>query len=366
MISATRLLSHPAKRWRLSSSGRRLASASPSAAAPAAPASEFSRDRTYSLASAVGGAAGLTALGLGWASDTRTGCEPSAEIPLWQTVRDEEGEGKGKTLLRTIAPGDCHPGGDDGDGGKSLSAFASATEHGLFNGDEDGADDWEEVDGDDGGEAAPAATAHAVAGRFASFSPGATPSNLQPRRSIRPTHRGAEQEDGAERRARPLATAAAVAAAQEDRRDLAKRITAVRHNTHGRNQVYTKNMYFYQSTKVKDFCTRKLRVFALPSSATLGLEVAYLLGTELHSIDVGAFADGEARAGLRARRHGARDALLRPRRPVRVNRARCPRLATSSRQARPASGSTTRCGGRRSSCCAPPRPPTPSWSCCSR
>jgi len=72
-----------------------------------------------------------------------------------------------------------------------------------------------------------------------------------------------------------------------------KRITNVRKNGLGSHQVYTKNMYFYQSSKIKEYMQNKFRLFALPSSEHLGKEMAYLLGTELNSVNVGAFTDGE-------------------------------------------------------------------------
>mmetsp|Transcript_26286 Transcript_26286/g.52346 ORF Transcript_26286/g.52346 Transcript_26286/m.52346 type:complete len:777 (+) Transcript_26286:185-2515(+) len=72
-----------------------------------------------------------------------------------------------------------------------------------------------------------------------------------------------------------------------------QRIHTVRSNALGQNQVYTKQMYFYQSSSVRDTVKSKFRLFALPSSERLGKEMAFLLGTELNCIDVGAFTDGE-------------------------------------------------------------------------
>jgi len=60
------------------------------------------------------------------------------------------------------------------------------------------------------------------------------------------------------------------------------------------DQVYTKNMYFYKSGAIMPGNVRnKFRLFALPSSESLGREMAFLLDTELNSIDVGAYNDGE-------------------------------------------------------------------------
>lgn len=72
-----------------------------------------------------------------------------------------------------------------------------------------------------------------------------------------------------------------------------RRIDTVRRRGLGRNQVYTKKMYFYQCTKIRESMRERFRLFALPSSEHLGKEMAYLLGTSLNLINVGSFADGE-------------------------------------------------------------------------
>ncbi|KAL3787164.1 hypothetical protein ACHAW5_004734 [Stephanodiscus triporus] len=72
-----------------------------------------------------------------------------------------------------------------------------------------------------------------------------------------------------------------------------RRIDTVRRRGLGRNQVYTKKMYFYQCTKIRESMRERFRLFALPSSENLGKEMAYLLGTSLSLINVGSFADGE-------------------------------------------------------------------------
>lgn len=61
----------------------------------------------------------------------------------------------------------------------------------------------------------------------------------------------------------------------------------------GLGEVYTKKMYFYQSTQIRDDKRWRFRLFALPSSEHLGKEIAYLLGSSLNLISVGSFADGE-------------------------------------------------------------------------
>jgi phosphoribosylpyrophosphate synthetase len=72
-----------------------------------------------------------------------------------------------------------------------------------------------------------------------------------------------------------------------------KCIDTVRRKGLGLDQVYTKRMYFYQSTKIREDKRERFRLFALPSSEYLGKEMAYLLGTSLNLINVGSFADGE-------------------------------------------------------------------------
>ncbi|KAL3807505.1 hypothetical protein ACHAXA_008263 [Cyclostephanos tholiformis] len=70
-------------------------------------------------------------------------------------------------------------------------------------------------------------------------------------------------------------------------------VDAVRRRGLGRDQVYTKRMYFYQCTKIRGDMRDRFRLFALPSSENLGREMAYLLSTSLNLINVGSFADGE-------------------------------------------------------------------------
>ena len=72
-----------------------------------------------------------------------------------------------------------------------------------------------------------------------------------------------------------------------------RRIDTVRRRGLGRDQVYTKKMYFYQCTQIRENMRSRFRLFALPSSEDLGKEMAYLLGTSLNVISVGSYADGE-------------------------------------------------------------------------
>jgi len=73
-----------------------------------------------------------------------------------------------------------------------------------------------------------------------------------------------------------------------------KRINTIRRRGLDDNHVYTKKMYFYQSTQIRDDKRWRFRLFALPSSENLGKEMAFLLGTSLNLISVGSFADGES------------------------------------------------------------------------
>jgi hypothetical protein len=73
-----------------------------------------------------------------------------------------------------------------------------------------------------------------------------------------------------------------------------KRINTIRRRGLDANHVYTKKMYFYQSTQIRDDKRWRFRLFALPSSENLGKEMAFLLGTSLNLISVGSFADGES------------------------------------------------------------------------
>mmetsp|Transcript_33551 Transcript_33551/g.61672 ORF Transcript_33551/g.61672 Transcript_33551/m.61672 type:complete len:275 (+) Transcript_33551:3-827(+) len=204
------------------------------------------------------------------------------------------------------------------DSGKSERAFISALKNGLFDTYDDGAEDWEEEidkkandntddsslpNEDDVGDVIP--TNNAVTEHFMSFSPVTTPIvNIKPRMSHRHTNRRTSEEDedddddGTES-SELLATSKDVgsvdaSASTEAEGVILDRMNTVRRNGLGKDQVYTKKMYFYQSSQVKDAKKKfRLRLFALPSSEKMGKEMAYLLGTSLNCIDVGSFTDGE-------------------------------------------------------------------------
>lgn len=150
-----------------------------------------------------------------------------------------------------------------------------------------------------------APNSNAVTEHFVSFSPLSAPVNIQPRMSIRHTNRKAKRDENNTPASGLIATSyaslknadkAPPLTKEEVARNekiIAKRITSVRSDVLGHNQVYTKNMYFFQSSQVKETKRNKFRLFALPSSENLGKEMAYLLGTGLNCLSVGAFTDGE-------------------------------------------------------------------------
>eukprot|EP00581_Thalassiosira_minuscula_P009974 CAMPEP_0183710200 /NCGR_PEP_ID=MMETSP0737-20130205/6000_1 /TAXON_ID=385413 /ORGANISM="Thalassiosira miniscula, Strain CCMP1093" /LENGTH=625 /DNA_ID=CAMNT_0025938427 /DNA_START=79 /DNA_END=1956 /DNA_ORIENTATION=- len=312
MIHARKLFTHHARRLRLHD-GRPLASMST--------ATGNSCEQDWSIVSGIG-AAGLTALGLGFAAKSCVDERPVANCEL---MRDETSTplrtaghdghaaeaGEGKPRFWTIPPNELSAKDNDDGLGKSERAFASAMENNLFNTYEDGADDWEEAH-DDGSNVNnndndDVPSTNAVMEHFVSFSPMSAPVNIQPRMSIRHTNRrpSIKEEDEHQHNSTPennnnnslLATSEAFAAnatpTKDDKEVALNRITTIRRNGLGHNQVYTKQMYFYQSTKIKEEKKERFRLFALPSSQDLGKEMAYLLGTSLNCIDVGAFADGE-------------------------------------------------------------------------
>jgi len=322
MIRATKLFSHHGAR-RLQNGTRTIASstqASSTGAAAGAVATGVSSNDNWSAMAIAAGCASLSALAVGLAS----GCKdenPSAAAkceemdrssPSWnsQEYQDEE-EGEPTIRWRTIPVDKLSvKGTDGGDGGKSERAFSSALKNGLFNTYADGADDLEEADDDDDDtiKASPNSvtsdsnaklpTDNAITERFVSFSPPISPpaTVLRPRTSIRHSNRRA-QEDNASLMAtsidKALLREPAPTDAKVDKEAIIKRIDSVRENNLSHNQVYTKNMYYFQSTQIKENMRKRFSLFALPSSERLGEEMASLLGTSLNCLHVGAFTDGE-------------------------------------------------------------------------
>ena len=217
---------------------------------------------------------------------------------------------------------------DNNDGlHRSELAFMQATQNGIFKTFENDMDGYEQTDDEDedGNEEnnpAPCTNMEQLQ-HFVSIPQvgSSTSVNVQPRMSIRHTNRKAQRETPQENGSNLLlassasdinsvnipdyerikkkekellkTTSEAVEKEKIKRERVNKRITNVRNNGLGSHQVYTKNMYFYQSSKIKEYMQNKFRLFALPSSEHLGKEMAYLLGTELNSVNVGAFTDGE-------------------------------------------------------------------------
>jgi len=300
--------------------------ASASAATPAAATGDSYSENW--LSGAAVGAASLSALGLGLAAKNRADenstakCELCEEMPPWRMAgaeAEEEGRGgeEGKNRFRTIPTSELKVRGDDG---KSERAFASALENGLFQTYDDGADDWEEADeeadnvnnsnnnsGNNEIDGIGVPATNVVTQHFVSFSPLSPSVNLQSRMSHRHTNRRVREEedqhpDIPEAGSDLLATSdgGGVAAVEGKRKSdvIINKINTVRRNGLGKNQVYTKKMYFYEASHFRDdhkgrSSASKFRLFALPSSEQMGKEMAYLLGTSLNCIDVGAFTDGE-------------------------------------------------------------------------
>jgi len=251
----------------------------------------------------IGVAAGLTLLGVGFAcADERSViCDQPNDM-----AQDESDSSFRTTSASEIKANGC-------DVSKSERAFAFAMANGLFNAYEDGADNYEyDLDADEedvgavnrGGDG-PAT--NAVVEKFVSFSP-VNAVNVQPRMSIRHTNRKANEQKSVLATSRWKDTFpddANDTRTDEEKKDvIIQRINTVRRNGLGQNQVYTKQMYFYQAAQVKDFMRERFRLFALPSSENLGKEMALLLGTNLNAINVGAFNDGETSVKVEDRVRG--------------------------------------------------------------
>eukprot|EP00573_Skeletonema_grethae_P005700 CAMPEP_0201692336 /NCGR_PEP_ID=MMETSP0578-20130828/5258_1 /ASSEMBLY_ACC=CAM_ASM_000663 /TAXON_ID=267565 /ORGANISM="Skeletonema grethea, Strain CCMP 1804" /LENGTH=574 /DNA_ID=CAMNT_0048177695 /DNA_START=110 /DNA_END=1834 /DNA_ORIENTATION=+ len=254
---------------------------------------------------AVGVAAGLTFLGIGFA------CANERSVNCDQT-HNEMAQGESDSSFRTLSASEIKAAGCDMN--KSERAFAFATANGLFNAYEDGADNYVyESDADDeeavqaGNSSGDCPATNAVVEKFVSFSP-ANAVNIQPRMSIRHTNRKASKQESLLATSRWKETfpdKADDTRTDEEKKDvIVKRINSVQRNGLGQNQVYTQQMYFYQAAQVKDYLRDRFRLFALPSSESLGKEMALLLDTSLNAINVGAFTDGETSVKVEDRVRG--------------------------------------------------------------
>jgi len=275
-------------------------------------------------------AAGLSALGVGFAINNHINYneKPSSlaqcEVNSVNPVQQEEEKARFETIpLNKLSM-------DNNDGlHRSELAFMQATQNGIFKSFENDMDGYEQTDDDEdedeNEESNPApCTNMEQLQHFVSIPQvgSSTSVNVQPRMSIRHTNRKAQRDvtpqenvsnlllasstsdinsvnipdyERIKKKEKELlkTTSEAVEKEKIKRERVNKRITNVRKNGLGSHQVYTKNMYFYQSSKIKEYMQNKFRLFALPSSEHLGKEMAYLLGTELNSVNVGAFTDGE-------------------------------------------------------------------------
>lgn len=258
------------------------------------------------------GAAGLAALAVMGGISQRWRCAEEDETSLVKcevvshdrTSTSENEPMLSKPVFRVIPSSELSSLHDDSDLAKSKRACAHAFESELFATYEDGADDWVEMDDrndthahSNTDNAANDISSNAVLDHFVSFSSSNEPLNLKPRTSIRHTNRTMQQD---RRDDHLLATSDGIEVAGPEiaggsncKDTVLDRMNIVRGQGLRDNQVYTKKMYFYQSVQIKEHMRNKFRLFALPSSENLGKEMALLLGTGLHCVNVGAFSDGE-------------------------------------------------------------------------
>eukprot|EP00804_Cyclotella_cryptica_P015970 CCRYP_004145-RA/>CCRYP_004145-RA protein AED:0.00 eAED:0.00 QI:284/1/1/1/1/1/2/690/600 len=199
---------------------------------------------------------------------------------------------------------------------KSMRAYSNAVEHDLF----------QEELVSSGMVVTNSNNNNAITERFVSFSPVSEPVSAVPKISVRHTHRHSsedeadeDEDEATDNEEQLLATSTDVetppvvattaktynttlgsiakdatpATPVGDPNSVILRKLKTVRRTLGEDQVYTKRMYFYKHDGVKDSVRAKFRLFALPSSESLGKEMAYLLDTELNCIDVGSYSDGE-------------------------------------------------------------------------
>lgn len=239
---------------------------------------------------------------------------PSSLVQCEVTLRGDEYTGKSK--FRSIPLQDITKHQDHDS--KSLRAYRSAIDNDLFR---------DEIKSESGATTISphVDTNNAVSERIVSlpFLP-VEHVNIRPRISVRHTHRthgtdddlGGENEEEVDEQllatstgveapttARSFNTTLGAIAKLEDdtapkvidpktKDVILRKIKTVRRNC--QDQVYTKNMYFYKSAAVMpDNVRAKFRLFALPSSESLGREMAFLLDSELNCIDIGSYTDGE-------------------------------------------------------------------------
>ena len=241
-------------------------------------------------------------------------CHPSPLVTCEAALNEDENTSS--NTIRTISLEDIKR--NQNHDIKSLRAYRSAIENDLFSDElksESGATTvTSDIDNSN----------NAITERFASLPFSSIPHvNVRPRISVRHTHRNRTTDDdlsedieddidetmlatssgagGAPVAAKSFRTNLGTIAIEPDADNISdaktkevilRKIKTVRRNR--QDQVYTKNMYFYKSAAImKDNVRAKFRFFALPSSESLGREMALLLDTDLNCIDVGSYTDGE-------------------------------------------------------------------------